>query len=236
MTGQEPRHDPPRDRLRRALWKNATSLAEASLAIGRNKAYLHQYFSRRMPRVLSHQDSEALGRLLGCDPKDFRHDTLPAPKPWKRKAAPAAARPALTPEHDFAAIPEVDVEASAGPGALAGEYVAEKARWALPETMIRHEGAADPGALRILGVRGNSMEPVLSDGDRVVVDTARRQPATGEMFVLWDGIGLVVKRVASLSRDGWLSLISANPEYPPYECRADEVHIAGKVVWMVVRA
>ena len=166
--------DPPRDSLRKALWKNGTSLAEASLAIGRNKAYLHQYFSRRMPRVLSHQDSEALGKLLGSDPADFRHDELPAPKPWtgKRRKTPAAA-PAL------ATVMEVEVEASAGPGAFAEEFVQERARWRLPEVMVRHEGHADPDALRILRVRGNSMEPELRDGDRVVVDTARRIPVTG---------------------------------------------------------
>ena len=65
--------DPPRRRLRDALWKNETSLAEASLAIGRNKAYLQQYLSRGMPRVLSFQDSARLGELLGHDPDEFRH-------------------------------------------------------------------------------------------------------------------------------------------------------------------
>jgi len=223
--------DPPRDSLRQALWKNGMSLAEASLAIGRNKAYLHQYFSRRMPRVLSHQDSEALGKLLGSDPAEFRHDELPAPKPWtgKRRKTPAAA-PAL------ATVMEVEVEASAGPGAFAEEFVQERARWRLPEVMVRHEGHADPDALRILRVRGNSMEPELRDGDRVVVDTARRIPVTGELFVLWDGTGLVVKRVAGLSADGMLSLLSANPDYPAYECRAEEAHIVGKVVWKFTRA
>ena len=117
--------------------------------IGRNKAYLHQYFSRRMPRALSHQDSEALGKLLDRDPEEFRHAELPAPKPWtgKRRRTPAAG-PAL------ATVSEVEVEASAGPGAFAEEFVQERARWRLPEVMVRHEGHADPDALRILRVRG----------------------------------------------------------------------------------
>ena len=38
-----------------------------------------------MPRVLSFQDSEALGTLLDCDPAGLRHAELPAPKPWKKK-------------------------------------------------------------------------------------------------------------------------------------------------------
>ena len=61
--------------------------------------------------------------------------------------------------------------------------------------MIRHEGAGDPGSMRILRARGDSMEPGIFDGDRMLVDVSRRRPATGETAVLWDGSGLVVKNV-----------------------------------------
>ena len=98
----------------------------------------------------------------------------------------------------------------------------------------------------MLRVRGDSMEPELSEGDRLLVDTARRRPATGEMFVLWDGGGLVVKRVeyvnagtASGAGDEGeapaLRLKSANPDYADYACLADEIHIVGKVLWTVRR-
>ena len=217
--------DPVREALREALWKHGTSLAEASLAIGRNKAYLQQYLARGMPRVLSFQDTETLAELLGCDPAELRHDALPAPKPWtgpkRRRTAGASV---------------AEVEAAAGPGAWHEDFVEEKARWRLPESMVRHEGDADPDALRILKVRGNSMEPELREGDRLVVDTARRVPAAGELFVLWDGAGLVVKRVETLAAKGALRLVSAHPDYPPYERPADEVHIVGKVLWKVTRA
>ena len=219
--------DSARGNLRQALWKNGTSLAEASLAIGRNKAYLQQYLARGMPRVLSFQDSEALGELLGCDPAELRHDALPAPKPW---TGPKRRRTA------GASVAEVEVEAAGGAGAWNDDFVHEKARWRLPEGMIRHEGDATPEALRILKVRGNSMEPELREGDRIVVDTARTVPAPGELFVLWDGTGLVVKRVEALTADGRLRLASAHPDYPPYERPADEVHVVGKVLWKVTRA
>ena len=57
----------------------------------------------------------------------------------------------------------------------------------------------------------------MSAGDRIVVDTARRIPATGEMAVLWDGNGLVVKRIETVRKPGppRLRLISANPDYAP---------------------
>ena len=61
-------------------------------------------------------------------------------------------------------------------------------------------------------------------------------PAPGELFVLWDGAGLMVKRVEALTAKGTLRLVSAHPDYPPYERRADEIHIVGKVLWKVTRA
>ena len=216
-----------RDRLQQRLWEAGVSLAEASLAIGRNKAYLQQYLARGMPRVLSHQDSEALAKRLGCDPGELRHDALPPPKPWKRRKRRKNA--------GMAAVTEVEVEAAAGPGAWNEEFVMEKGRWHLPEGMIRHEGDADPAALRILRVRGVSMEPELKDGDRLLVDTARRLPAAGELFVLWDGDGLVVKRVVPSPGTGTLTLVSANPDHPDYDRRADDVHIVGRVLWKLTR-
>ena len=70
------------------------------------------------------------------------------------------------------------MEVSARPGALAEEFVSETARWHWPENMIRHEGGAAPENLRILRVRGISMESEMRDGDRVVVDVSCRLPAT----------------------------------------------------------
>ena len=76
------------------------------------------------------------------------------------------------------------------------------------------------------------MEPVVHDGDRLLVDTGRKTPTTGEMAVLWDGGGLVVKRVEIVPRTDppLLRLVSANPAYPPYTCLADEAHMIGTVL------
>ena len=131
----------------------------------------------------------------------------------------------------------MEIDAAAGPGALNEEFATEKARWYLPEVMVRHEADANPEGLRILRVRGNSMEPEMRAGDRIVVDTARRTPATGEMAVLWDGNGLVVKRIETVREPGppRLRLISANPDYAPYTCLAQEAHIVGRVLWTIRR-
>ena len=234
------RRDPIRLRLKDLLRRNDLTLAAASLAIGRNKTYLQQYVDRGIPAVLGYRDSEVLGEMLGCDPSELRHEVVPKRRPMKRKPP---RMPAKLPGAPVAVIPEVTVEVSAGAGALAREFVSETALWHWPENMIRHEAGAEPGNLRILRVRGNSMEPELRDGDRIVVDVSRRLPATGETFVLWDGIGLVVKHVEVVRGDAVddddpprLRLISANPDYAPYSCLAQDAHILGKAVWVVRRA
>ena len=58
------KNDPVRDTLRTLLRRNGHSMKSASVAIGRNQAYLYQYLSRGLPKVLKHRDAEALARLL----------------------------------------------------------------------------------------------------------------------------------------------------------------------------
>ena len=76
-----------------------------------------------------------------------------------------------------------------------------------------------------------------------MVDVSRRLPPTGETFVLWDGIGLVVKHVEAIHGDAVdqdepprLRLISANADYAPYSCLAQDVHILSRVLWVIRRA
>ena len=224
--------DPVRERLKALLRQNDLTMSRASTAIGRNKTYLQQYLVRGMPKVLGFQDSEALAKLLDCDPAELRHAEVPPRKPPTRTRHYG---PRAHPDAPLVPVPEMEVEAAAGGGAVADEVVEEKARWYLPEAMVRHEGDADPKTLRILRVRGDSMEPEMREGDRLLVDIARRLPATGELFVLFDGTGLVVKRVEMVPGEERIRLLSANPAYEPYTALGDEIHVVGKVVWVLRR-
>ena len=178
---------------------------------------------------LGYRDGEVLGELLGCDPAEIRHEKLPERKPYRRKH----------PTRPIATVPEVTVEAAAGAGAFESGFETETARWGWPANMIRHEGGADPENLRIIRVRGDSMEPDMREGDRIAVDVSQKTPATGETFVLWDGSGIVVKKVDVAPGEDddprRLRLVSENPEYPPYTRLADDVHFLGKALWVVRR-
>ena len=228
-------NDPVRRKIHELLWERGLTMRQVSLAIGRNVSYMHGFLERGSPKVLSHVDSERLAEVLECDVAALRHvERPPRSKPKaKKQLVPPVTKQSPVP---LASISEVEIEVSAGPGTLAQEFVEEKARWFLPEGMIRYEGDAVPGAVCALRVRGDSMEPELSEGDRLLVDTSRRVPSTGEMFVLWDGGGLVVKRVEPVHDTGGpsqLRLKSANPDYADYTSLAEEAHIVGKVLWTV---
>jgi len=132
---------------------------------------------------------------------------------------------------DFVPIERFSVEASAGPGALVDEetqtgFYAFNRRW-----LDRRQ--LDPGSLAVIAVRGDSMEPKLSDGDLILVDRAQKQIADGIAYVLRMDTDLLVKNVQRV-RPGVVALLSANALYPPREIDAEgmdgEVEIIGRVV------
>ena len=136
-----------------------------------------------------------------------------------------------------AAVHEMDVSASAGPGSYHDGPEGAVATWMFPESVVRHEFRAQPEDLRIITVEGDSMEPLLGSGDRIVIDTSRNIPVPPSVFVIWDGMGLVAKRVEHIpnSQPTMLVIRSVNPDYPAYERLAEEVHIVGRVVWVAKR-
>ena len=54
---------------------------------------------------------------------------------------------------------------------------------------MRHELRAAPEHLRMITIDGDFMEPLLSSGDRILVDTSQRIPVPPGIFVIWDGMG-----------------------------------------------
>ena len=223
--------DPFRKRLRELLLSNDLTMKSASLAIGRNHSFLQQYLTREHPRVLRESDSQALASLLGCKPGELRHPIVPPRRPAKRqRRRPPVGAP-------VAGIPELVGAAAAGCLALNEDIPRESPRWFLPDAMLRQELHANPKDLRIVSVRGDAMEPFLSEGDRLVIDTARTHPTTGELCALWDGSGLAVRRAEIVhgTEPAQLRFTCANPNYAPVTCLAGEARIVATVLWMFRR-
>lgn len=91
----------------------------------------------------------------------------------------------------------------------------------------------EPENLRMIFVEGDSMEPTLCQTDMVLVDITKQTPSPSGIFVLFDGMGLVAKRLEYLaqSKPPSVRILSDNPQYHSYECTIDETEIIGRVVW-----
>lgn len=199
-----------RDRLAELARESGTSLAALSRLIGRNSSYLQQYITKGSPRKLEEEDRRVLARHLGAieselgGPKD---KSCEDPK-WVR-------------------IPRLLLEASAGFGATCGEE-----RPCDAFRFSRHwlrEQDLQPDKLSAIRVTGDSMDPLLRDGDEILVDRQLR-PFRDGIYVFRLGDFLHVKRVQA-GTPGRLVLISANPAYEPVDVALDDVDMIGRVVW-----
>lgn len=61
---------------------------------------------------------------------------------------------------------------------------------------------------------GDAMDPIISDGDRVIVDTSRGEIADGKIYLLETAKGNVFRRVEKSLGSGW-RLIPSNEKYRP---------------------
>lgn len=211
----------PRARLLLLSEEKGISLSALSSLIGRNPTYLQQFVRKGSPRKLEESDRRKLADFLGVNEAE-----LGAPEYISPNLARALGgkRPGKA---DWLDIPRLAVEASAGPGALAGAAeplgaLRFSARW------LRSQGL-DPAMLSAILVTGDSMEPLLRDGDEILVDRTPR-PLRDGIHIVRVGDALLVKRVQA-GVPGRLVLESENPAYRPIEVDPAEAEVIGRVVW-----
>lgn len=135
-------------------------------------------------------------------------------------------------DSDYAVIPRLTVDISPGGGVTLAQHY-EEGRYHFRRSWIRDRLSASSDGLVLIYVCGDSMEPTLFHNDTVMVDTTRKTPTPPGIFVLFDGFGLVVKRLEHVAAAGVKAfrIISDNPQYSSYERLPDETFIIGRVVW-----
>ena len=200
----------PRERLTELSAERGASLAALSRMIGRNSSYLQQFVTKGSPRKLEEEDRRKLADFFG-----IAESELGAPDDHGE------------PRGDYVEIPRLPLEASAGPGATAAQEISFDS-FRFSRRWLREQGL-EPGKLSAIRVMGDSMEPVLHDGDEILVDT-RDQPFRDGIHVVRLDDTLLVKRIASQG-GGRFSLLSQNLAYPPVTVAADDLRIVGRVVW-----
>jgi hypothetical protein len=205
----------PRAELERLARQHGADYAALSRLVGRNPAYIQQFIKRGSPRQLPERERSILARFFGVDAR-----LLGAPEDATGVG-----------EKGLRLVPKLAIGASAGAGAWAdGETLAGKVGF--DEAWLRQLGV-DPKQVSLIRVEGDSMQPVLNDGDDIMVDrsAATRPLRDGVHVIRLDG-ALMVKRLAR-APVGRLSVLSDNPAYPSWPDRDPaEVDIVGRVVWI----
>ena len=203
-----------RERLLELTQERGSSLAGLSEMLGRNPSYLQQFIRKGSPRKLEENDRRTLAEFFGVPESE-----LGSGEEKSFSTAPSRS--------DWIAVQRVPLGASAGPGAVAADErpfdsMRFSRRW------LRDHGL-EGAQLAALRVEGDSMEPLLRDGDEILVDR-RPVPLRDGIHVVRRGDTLSVKRLA-LAGEGRVALLSQNIAYPPVEVGLDEIEVIGRVVW-----
>jgi phage repressor protein C with HTH and peptisase S24 domain len=215
--------------------------------MGKAQAQISQYKARSpLPsgKLRAIGDAFAREAELACGKPPGWMDTSPA-----NRALGAAMRsglPSTESDDDFVDVPilgtvdrgavaEVEVPfytgvaASAGHGASNGDSPHVKLRFRAES--LRRKGI-DPGGARLIYVRGDSMEPLMYDGDQIMFDATKRAIRDGELYVVRIDEDELVKRLHKRPGNR-LVVQSENPAFAPFELDATSPGFAvlGQVVW-----
>ena len=139
---------------------------------------------------------------------------------------------------DIAVVRELDLRATAGSSGSVIEILedreddATRALYGFPASTFREIYGTSAEDARIIEVIGDSMVPELISGQKVLVSIRDRLPTPPGVFVLWDGMGVVIKRVEYIagSEPPRVRISSDNPKYSPYERTVEEAHVLGRVI------
>lgn len=211
----------PRVRLLALATGQGVSLSALSALIGRNSTYLQQFVRKGSPRKLEEQDRRRLAEFLGVDESELGAPEYNSSIPLNTLGGKRSGN------ETWLDIPRLAVEASAWPGAIpTGDEAIGALRFSTQ--WLRRQGF-EPGQLSAILVAGDSMEPLLRDGDEILVDRTPR-PLRDGIHVVRVGDTLMVKRVQT-GVPGRIVLESQNPAYRPIELSPGDVEVIGRVVW-----
>lgn len=216
--------DPIRALIASELERRDMDMATLSREIGRNHAYIQQYLERGVPKELTERTRARISSALG----------IPESRLTNGQVVKSTASPLVQPSQ-IRTVGEYNALVAAGGGIVLDDEE-KTGEWPLPRAYL-DEMHLSGNSLAVVPVKGDSMEPTLRSGDRVLIDMGDKNVSQGGLFVLWDGAGRVVKRVERVpgTKPPTLALISDNPLHSKYQVSANDVDIVGRVVWAARR-
>lgn len=206
------------DRLRALLEDRRETQTDLARAIGAPKQTVGTWLKTNRP-----PKSETLAKLA-------EHFSV-SPAWLQYGSAPGSAGDSLVMDDGTVAIPRYDVAASCGAGEPAGYAPALISLVRVtPEWLRDYAPGASRRSLALMPVRGDSMQPTLSDGDVAVVDCSQTSIRGDALYALQYEDSLYIKRVQVML--GRLLVISDNPAFRTMEVVGDErskVRVLGRV-------
>ncbi|HET9811623.1 MAG TPA: S24 family peptidase [Sphingomicrobium sp.] len=204
-----------RTALERLCAERGEDFAGLSRMLGRNSAYIQQFVRRGVPKKLKEEERKKLARFFGV-PESILGG------PAEVEQGPGG----------LVAVKRTPVQASAGPGAFAGE---ERARpyFAFDERWLKTLTPSASSKLSIIRVEGDSMAPTLNAGDDILVDLGDCMERIRDgIYVLRADDVLVVKRLAVHPTGRRVTVQSDNPAYPDWpDCELGAIQCIGRVIW-----
>ena len=146
----------------------------------------------------------AAAKALGVS-ADYLYGLTDNPVPAATLAAKVSelddASAVTTDEEDGHSVDVMELHTAAGAGTVVDfERVKDRIRfrrsWLRKHGLVAHQ-------CKVLGVKGESMEPTLTDGCSILIDLNRRSRRVGRIFVVRTEDGLIVKRAGKSRAGNW---------------------------------
>lgn len=215
--------------IRRAqlrAWMDEKRLNNTDLAtrLGTGRAYVsglfntERHFGEKAARSIEQKLFMPAGYL------DRRADSMAPVDVWDS--------PDDLPDGVYALVPRIGVRLAAGNGIEAVDE-RELPPLAFRESWLKKKHVTSRSNLRVLEVDGHSMEPLLLDGDVVLVDLGQKDVIDHEVYAIAYGDELRIKRL-SKRFDGGIIIRSDNTRFPEEVLRPEEtqhVRVLGRMIW-----
>lgn len=228
--------DEIRARIKKELDERGISMASASIAIGKNAAYLQQYIVKGSPIRLPEEQRKRLSIILEIPEQELTdRPIIKIPMPSAFEGINMVANtigglfaPKPTPS-DTVTIDMYDITACCGNGI---ENVTENVigKWSMSLLDFKKISSTAPENVKLIKVKGDSMFPTLKEDDWVMVDTNQNYPSDGMFLLRLAGNFLTVKRIQCALGNN-LTILSDNPNYQPMNASVEDVAIVGKVIY-----
>jgi len=146
------------------------------------------------------------------------------------------------PVQSLGEVPELDTYAGVGGGGMRTHELRKDGRhadalksegWLFPESFVRGQLHTSSDRLLVIESTGDSMEPTIVSGERVIVDTGHKTPTPDGLYAIRDTFqSIVVKRLQVLrsSRPTRVKVISDNQNHPTEETLLNDLDVVGKVL------